>query len=84
MCNLKIFKNHEGNLSQKLSEPNMWLLVNHTKLTSTLLKLISFNSGQLQNRGELQNDTINGATLIAINRVIKVHTCEHGQIIPYC
>ena len=69
----------------------MWLLVNHTKLTSTLLKLVSFNSGQLQiseraitkQRG-ITNDTVNGATLIAINRVIKVHTCEHGQIIPYC
>ena len=29
--NLKISKNHEGDLSAKLPEPNMWLLVNHTK-----------------------------------------------------
>ena len=29
----KIFKNHKGDLSLKLPEPNMWLLllVNHTK-----------------------------------------------------
>ena len=30
------FKNHEGDLSQKWPEPNMWLLVNHTKPTNTL------------------------------------------------
>ena len=34
--NFKIFKNHDGNLSPKLSEPNMLLLVNLTKLTNTL------------------------------------------------
>ena len=34
--NFKIFKNHEGDLSQKLPEPNICLLVNHTKPTSTL------------------------------------------------
>ena len=28
--NFKIFKNHEGDLSQKLHEPKMCLLVNHT------------------------------------------------------
>ena len=28
-CNFKFFKNHEGNLSQKLPETNK--LVNHTK-----------------------------------------------------
>ena len=35
-CNLKILKNHKGDLSQKSPETNMWLLVNHTKLTNTL------------------------------------------------
>ena len=34
--NFKIFKNHEGNLSQKSPEPNMWLLVNHTTPTNIL------------------------------------------------
>ena len=34
--NFKILKNHEGDLSQKWPEPNMWLLVNHAKPTSTL------------------------------------------------
>ena len=30
------FKNHEGDLSQKSPQPNMWLLINHTKPTKTL------------------------------------------------
>ena len=34
--NFKIFKNHGGDLSQKLPEPNMWLLINQTKPTNTL------------------------------------------------
>ena len=33
--NFKLSKNHEGDLSKKLHEPNMWLLVNHTKPTNT-------------------------------------------------
>ena len=46
--NFKIFKNHEGDLSEKSPEPNMRQLVNHTKSTNTVLKLVSFNNGQLQ------------------------------------
>ena len=46
--NFKIFKNYESDLSQKLPELRMWLLVNHTKSTNFVLKLTSFNSGQLQ------------------------------------
>ena len=34
--NFKIFKNSEGDLSQKSPEPNMRLLVNHTTPTNTL------------------------------------------------
>ena len=34
-ASLKIFKNHERDLSQKSPEPNMLLLVNHTKPTNT-------------------------------------------------
>ena len=60
----KIFKNHEGDLSQKLPEPNIWLMVNH------ILKLISFNSWQLQNKRQLQNNYVNGAILITINSAI--------------
>ena len=30
------FKNREGDLSKKMPEPNMWLLINHTKPTNTL------------------------------------------------
>ena len=36
ILNFKIFKNHEGDLSQKSPKPKIWLLVNHTKPTSTL------------------------------------------------
>ena len=45
--NFKIFRNHKGDLSPKSPEPSMWLLVNQSKPTKTVLKLISFNSGQL-------------------------------------
>ena len=34
--NFKIFKVDESDLSQKLAEQNMWLMVNHTKLANTL------------------------------------------------
>ena len=34
--NFKTFKNYECDLSQKWSESNMWLLVNHTKPTKIL------------------------------------------------
>ena len=64
--NCKIFKNHEGALSQKLLKPNMWLLVNHTKPTNTVLKLISLDSPQLQNSGQLQNNTVSDIMLITI------------------
>ena len=44
----KIFKNQEGDLSQKLLESTKWLLVNYTKPTKQfLLKLVSYNSRQL-------------------------------------
>ena len=36
LSDFKIFKNLEGDLSQKLPEPNICLLVNHTKPTNTL------------------------------------------------
>ena len=45
--NFKVFKNHDGDLSQKLLESNMWLLPNQSN-NHFGLKLISFNSGQLQ------------------------------------
>ena len=46
----------------------MWLLVNHTK--NSVLTLISFNSGQLQNSGKLQNNSVVGPVLITMNRAI--------------
>ena len=33
---LQNFKNHERDISQKSHEPNMWLLVNHTKSMNSL------------------------------------------------
>ena len=76
--NFKIFKNHEGDLSQKLLEPNMRLLLNHIKPTNTLrwnyYLLTAGNyrssSGQLQNIVQLQNNTVGGAMSITIRRVI--------------
>ena len=53
-----IFINFQkGDLHQKSPEPNIWSMINHTKL-------ITFNSGQLQ------NNTVNGLIQIIIDRVI--------------
>ena len=53
----------------------MWLLVNQTKPTCFVLKLVSFNCRQLQIReraiGQLQNNSANDEVLITINRAIK-------------
>ena len=52
----------------------MWLLVNHTKPTNNLYgNLITVSnyksaSGELHNRRQLQNNFVNGAILITINR----------------
>ena len=44
--NFKIVKDHEGDLFQKLPEPNMSLLVNHTKPKKHfVLKLIYLTAG---------------------------------------
>ena len=40
----------------------------------TVLKLISFNSGQLQNNWQLQNNSVNVLMWVTINRVIKFLT----------
>ena len=57
----------------------MWLLVNHTKPTNTLYwnwyLLTAGNyklaSGQLENTGQLQNNSVNGAMSKTTNRVIN-------------
>ena len=71
------FQKSQGWLSQKLLQPNMWLLVNYTKPTSPLywnylLSVGNYKSAsrQLENSGQLQNNTINGAMLIATSFVI--------------
>ena len=75
-CNFKIFKNHEVDLSQIFPEPNMWLLFNHTKSNKHfVLKLMFFNSGQLQIsywlQSQLQNNFVNDVMLITISCVIS-------------
>ena len=73
--NFKILKNHDGDLSQKAFQPNMWLLVNHTKPTKVLyhnLGNYKSGSGQFQNSQQLQNNTAKSAMLITINRVIII------------
>ena len=66
----KDFQNQEGEF-----EPNMWLLVNQTKPTCFVLKLVSFNCRQLQIReraiGQIQDNSANDEVLITINRAIK-------------
>ena len=66
-----------GDLSQKSPELSMWSLVN-TSNKHFLLEITSFNSGQLQisggqlqNSRQLQNNTVNGAMSITINRAIN-------------
>ena len=53
-----IFKNQEGDLSQKLLEPKMWLLVNHTNRKNTLhWNWYLLKSGNCKSESEeLQND----------------------------
>ena len=43
------------------------------------MKLISFNSGQLQDREKLQNNTVKSAMSITFNRVIEVEKKEMDQ-----
>ena len=82
--NFKIFKNHQGDLSQKLHEPNMWLLVNHTKPRNTLywnwhlLTAGNYKSAsrQLENSWLLQNNTVKSAML-------KTTNCVINQVIYY-
>ena len=81
MGNFKIFQICQGDLSQKLPEPNMWLLVNHTKPTSTLyLNQYLLTAGNYKSAsGQLQNNTVNGAISITINRVIHTITTVYGN-----
>ena len=46
-----------------------WLITPNQK--HFVMKLIYFNSGQLQNSGQIQNNSVYGAMLITINRVIR-------------
>ena len=47
-------------------------MLSHQTNKHFVLKLISFNSGQYQISGQLQNNTVHGALSIAINRAIIV------------
>ena len=64
-------------LSQKLSEPNIWLLVNHTKPADTLYwnEFLLITAGNYKSAsGQLQKNILNGVMTIVINRVIKTKT----------
>ena len=63
------FQKSWGWLLPELPEPNMWLLVNHTKPTVTASNYKSA-SKQLEYSGQLQNNTVNNAMLKTTNRVI--------------
>ena len=59
---LKILKNHDVDSSPKLPEPNMWLVVNHTKSTNTLYwtKYLLTAGNYKSASGQLQNNSFNG------------------------
>ena len=61
--NFKIYKYHEGDLSQKIANQIAYQTNKHfvLKLTAGNLKSAS---GQLQNSWQLQNNSVNGAILI--------------------
>ena len=65
----KFFKNHDGDLSQKPPERNMWLLVSDNN-PKTLY--IETNVNYKSTSGQLQNNSVNGAMLITINRLIML------------
>ena len=56
------FKNYEDDLTPKLPETSMCLLVNHTKPT----KLLTAGNYKPES-GQLQNNTVNGVMLITID-----------------
>ena len=67
-------KNHKGGLSPKIAWTNMWLLLNHTKLT-LWIETSNYKSSSRQ----LKENSVNGsAMLITINRVINLR--GHSQI----
>ena len=84
-CIFENFQKSRGWFISKINKPNMWLLVNHTKLKkkNTLywnLYILSAGnykspSKQLQNSGQLQNNPVNGPMLITINHVIILLIC---------
>ena len=72
-----MFKNHEDDSSQKLSEPNIWLLVNHTKPANTK-KRAGTKSKQLQNNTpkRAMSNTINRVINSEIIYVIRLSLCN--------
>ena len=62
--NFKIFKNTVGQFITNRPPKS------HQTNKHFGLKLISFNSGQLRNNGQLQNNSVNGAMLISMNPMI--------------
>ena len=69
---LQIFKNRDGDLSPKLPEPSIcyWLIALNQQ-TLCIETNYKSASGQLQNHGQLQKNSVNGLMLVTINRVLK-------------
>ena len=59
-------------LPQKSPEPNMWLLVNHTRPTNTLYWNYLLTAGNYKSMsGQLQNNTVNDEVSTKIDRLIN-------------
>ena len=73
--NFKILRDRKGELSQKWPEPNMWLLVNHTKPTITVYwSQYHLTAGNYKSTDEqLQNDSVNSAMMITIKMLITIN-----------
>ena len=56
--------NQKGDLSQKLPEPNLWLLVNHSQPTNIETKILLKPGNYNSMSGQLWNNSANRAMLI--------------------
>ena len=79
--NFKIFKNYEGDLTQKFPEPNTWLWIirpNQKTVcieTNIFVTAVNYKSAS----GQLKNNSDYGAMLITINRVINDAILENKE-----
>ena len=81
---MKILKNHEYNLSPKL--PESGVLVNYTKSQTLCIETNIFLTvdNYISASEQLQNNTVEGAIAIAINRMISSIICLWYLDIALC